>query len=71
MTATDDDLIRSYNYDEFTPEKVFHLLRFDQSPPIGEKAPDFPLWDLEGRETSLSATWKQHTFTVVEFGSFT
>jgi hypothetical protein len=46
-------------------------LRFDASPPLGEVAPDFPLWDLEGAETQLSAVWSQHTYTVVEFGSFT
>ena len=41
-------------------------------PKIGEKAPDFPLWQLEdGAETSLSAVWSSHMYTVVEFGSFT
>ena len=71
MTDSDEAAIRRYNYDEFTPEKVFHLLNFENSPPIGEKAPDFPLWRLDGQETSLSAVWQQHTYTVVEFGSFT
>ncbi len=65
-----DDITR-YNYDEFTREKVFPLLDFDSSPPLGEKAPDFPLWHLDGMETSLSAIWSQHLYTIVEFGSFT
>ncbi|NKQ35811.1 MAG: hypothetical protein HF973_09375 [Chloroflexi bacterium] len=66
-----DDIITRYNYDEFTREKVFPLLDFDNSPPLGEKAPDFPLWHLDGTETSLSAIWSQHLYTIVEFGSFT
>lgn len=54
-----DDSITRYNYDEFTREKVFSLLDFASSPPLGEKAPDFPLWRLDGTETSLSAIWSQ------------
>jgi hypothetical protein len=65
------DLITRYNYDEFTPEKVFHWLSFDKSPALGEVAPDFPLWHLDKSETCLSEIWKQNTFTIVEFGSFT
>ena len=65
------DLVNRYNYDEFTREKVLPWLSFDESPPLGEKAPDFPLWHLDGTETSLSAIWSQHQFTIVEFGSFT
>jgi hypothetical protein len=67
----DSDLITRYNYDAFVPEKFGPWLRFEASPPLGEVAPDFPLWDLEGAETQLSAVWSQHTYTVVEFGSFT
>ena len=44
---------------------------YGQSPTLGAAAPDFPLWDLEGTETSLSAVWGSYTYTVVEFGSFT
>ncbi|HID53614.1 MAG TPA: hypothetical protein EYP41_16470 [Anaerolineae bacterium] len=66
-----DDIITRYNYDGFTREKVFPLLDFDNSPPLGDKAPDFPLWHLDGRETSLSVIWSQHLYTIVEFGSFT
>lgn len=66
-----DDLLTRYNYDSFIPEKFVPWMRFDQSPPLGEKVPDFPLWDLEGGETSLSAVWGAHLYTVVEFGSFT
>jgi hypothetical protein len=65
------DLIRRYNYDAFVPEKFEPWMRFDESPPLGRPAPDFPLWDLEGREIRLSQIWSQHRYTIVEFGSFT
>ena len=65
------ELVTKYNYDAFVPEKFGPWLRFDASPPLGEVAPDFPLWELDGAETRLSAVWSQHTYTVVEFGSFT
>ena len=65
------DLITQYNYDAFIPEKFEPWMRFHESPPVGSPGPDFPLWDLDQQETSLSAIWSQYTFTVVEFGSFT
>lgn len=65
------DVVTGYNYDAFTPEKVLPWLNFEDSPPLGTPAPDFPLWDLDGRETRLSEVWSQHLYTVVEFGSFT
>ncbi len=65
------DLISAYNYDEFTEEKVMPWLNFEGSPPLGETAPDFPLWQLDGRQTTLSEIWAKNRFTVVEFGSFT
>lgn len=68
---SDPDLITAYNYDEFTPAKVLPWLNFHNSPPVGQQAPDFPLWPLDGTPTSLSAIWSQHRLTVVEFGSFT
>jgi hypothetical protein len=64
-------LIARYNYDAFVPEKFGPWMRFDSSPSLGTVGPDFPLWTLEGAETSLSAIWSEHTYTVVEFGSFT
>jgi hypothetical protein len=67
----DKDLISDYNYDVFTPEKVMPWLNFESSPVLGERAPDFPLWHLNGDETSLSQIWASRTYTVVEFGSFT
>ena len=67
----EQDLITRYNYDEFVPAKFMPWMRFDESPELGVKAPDFPLWQLDGTETSLSAIWKENLFTVVEFGSFT
>lgn len=51
----DSDLLARYNYDAFTPEKFTPWMNFDQSPPLGESAPDFPLWPLTGGETTLSA----------------
>lgn len=69
---SDLDLIARYNYDSFVPEKFGPWMRFDQSPPLGAPAPDFPLWRLaDGEQTALSAIWSAHTYTVVEFGSFT
>ena len=65
------DLIPRYNYADFTRENVLHMLRFDESPAVGQRAPDFPLWRLDGSETSLSEIWSSHAYTVVEFGSFT
>ncbi len=64
-------LLALYNYAEFVPDKVDRWLNFAASPPLGEVAPDFPLWDLDGRETRLSALWSQQRLLVVEFGSFT
>ena len=54
-----------------SPHKVFGWLNFDASPLLGQPGPDFPLWDLDGRETALSAIWSTNTYSVVEFGSFT
>lgn len=68
----DNDVLQNYNYDEFVPEKFEPLMRFDESPPLGVTAPDFPLWNLEDRQqTSLKALWSKYLFLVVEFGSFT
>ncbi len=67
----DPDLPTRYNYDEFVPAKFEPWMRFNESPPLGGPAPDFPLWHLDGRETSLAAIWSHHTYTIVEFGSFT
>ena len=68
---TDQELIIRYNYDVFTPEKVRPWLNFENSPPLGQKAPTFPLWHLDGRQTTLQEVWSQNLYTIVEFGSFT
>ncbi len=68
---TDADLVAQYNYDAFVPDKFERWLNFDASPPLGQPAPDFPLWELDGRETRLSTVWSRFAYTVVEFGSFT
>jgi hypothetical protein len=65
------DLLTKYNYDSFVPENFGPWMQFEQSPPVGVAAPDFPLWDLEENKTSLSEIWSQNTYTIVEFGSFT
>ena len=66
-----DDLIQRYNYDSFVPHKFEAWMQFDQSPPLGEQAPDFPLWDLNENQTSLKQVWRAYDYTIVEFGSFT
>jgi hypothetical protein len=66
-----DELLVRYNYDSFVPEKFGPWLRFDESPPLGAKIPDFPLWTLDGDETSLIEIIAQNAYTVAEFGSFT
>ncbi len=68
---SEDDLIQRYNYDSFVPENFMPWMRFDASPPLGDPAPDFPLWHVGGERTSLSSLWAEHLYTVVEFGSFT
>jgi hypothetical protein len=68
---TDQDLLELYNYDAFVPEKFTPWMNFDKSPAVGSQAPDFPLWNMEREETTLSQIWSQNLYTVVEFGSFT
>lgn len=68
---SDSDLVVRYNYDAFVPEKFQPWLNFDAAPPLGQAAPDFPLWRLDGAATSLSALWSSAALTIVEFGSFT
>ena len=68
---TDPISTEQYNYTTFHRDAFTPLMRWDISPPIGEKAPDFPLWTLDETETSLSALWEQHKYLIVEFGSFT
>jgi hypothetical protein len=68
---TDHELITRYNYDAFIPAKFEPWMRFDDSPPLGQPAPDFPLTRLDGTVTRLSEVWSAHIYTVVEFGSFT
>lgn len=60
-----------YNYDEFIPEKFERWMRFESSPPLGQKINNFELWNLEGKPTNLVDVLDQSLFTVVEFGSFT
>jgi hypothetical protein len=67
----DPELLARYNYDAFVHEKFDPWSRFHESPPLGQRTANFPLWDLEGRETSLHDALARHAFTVVEFGSFT
>jgi hypothetical protein len=66
-----DELLERYNYHSFIWELVDPWMRFHESPSIGETAPDFPLWHLDGTETNLRAIWEQNAYTLVEFGSYT
>lgn len=68
---SDQDLLSRYNYSSFVPENFMPWMNFEASPPLGEPAPDFPLWHLDGVETSLGEVLRAHLYTVVEFGSFT
>ncbi len=67
---SEQDRISHYNYSTFGPQ-AGEALNWGSSPAIGKPASDFPVWDLDGNETSLSAIWSQHTYTVIEFGSLT
>lgn len=67
----DQEHVQRYNYDAFDPEKFALWMRFGEGPPLGQPAPDFPLWDLDGRQTRLSAVWSRHLYAIVEFDSFT
>ena len=69
MTA--NDLTARYNYDTFVPENFGPWMRFHESPPVGQKVNDFPLWQLDGSLSSLQEQWSQYDLLVVEFGSFT
>ncbi len=71
-TVAEGDLLADYNYESFTPRHYEPWMRFDQSPPLGERAPSLPLQRLDDREdVQLGQLWKQHLYTIVEFGSFT
>jgi len=65
------ELVEKYNYTVFKHENFSPWMKFEQSPRLGVKAPDFPLWDLDGGKTRLSEIWSANKFTVIEFGSFT
>lgn len=60
-----------YNYDSFVPEKFEPWMRFDQSPPLGERGPNSTLYTLDEEKILLSDIWGDSLYTVVEFGSFT
>lgn len=68
---SESSLVERYNYDVFIPDKFEPWLNFETSPPLGQAAPDYPLWNLDGELTSLSEIWKNNLYTIVEFGSFT
>lgn len=68
---SDDELIVRYNYDSFVPDKFRPWMRFDESPPLGEAAPDFTMTRLDGSSVNLKEVAAAHVYTIVEFGSFT
>lgn len=66
-----EDLIERYNYDSFVPEKFRRWMRFEESPAVGEAAPDFVLTRLDGSSVNLKDVVSEHVYTIAEFGSFT
>ena len=69
---SEQTLIEEYNHENWLgPGQNIYPASFAKSPPLGKRVADVPLWHLEGEQTSLSALWQAHDFTVVEFGSFT
>ena len=73
-----DEQIRDYNYPDFDDSALAHVIEWaGTQPPLGKKAPDFPLWhrtdddDNQLAETTLMDVIKQNKLTIVEFGSFT
>ena len=72
MDEDNQELLKRYNYPDFTPENFEPWMRFHDSPNAGEFGGDFPLWCVDtGEESSLAQIWSEQQFTVVEFGSFT
>jgi len=75
---TRDEQILDYNYSDFDDNALSHVIKWaGDQPPLGKKAPDFPLWQLTDdvdnplEETTLLAAIGQQKLTIVEFGSFT
>ena len=64
-------LTEDYNHDVFVQEKFEHWMRFDESPPLGQPAPDFPLTTLDGEVIRLKKLWSKAAYTILEFGSLT
>lgn len=72
MNESTSDLLRRYNYADFTPEYFEPWMRFAESPDAGEMGGDFPLWCAEsGNESTLAKLYSEQQYLVVEFGSFT
>ena len=67
----DADILIHYNYDAFIPEKFQPWMRFDESPPLGQVGPDFPLTRLDRSTVNLKDVVSAHLYTIAEFGSFT
>ena len=64
-------LITEYNYDAFIQEKFERWMRFDESPPLGRRGPDFELTTLDGERVRLAKLCNKKAYTIVEFGSLT
>ena len=65
------EVLDRYNYPSFIPEYFMPMINFHNSPSVGSRAPDFPLWNLDKSQTSLKAILASNLYTIVEFGSFT
>ncbi|MCZ6502237.1 MAG: hypothetical protein O6945_06970 [Gammaproteobacteria bacterium] len=61
-----------YNYPVFDlPEEMKPFELFSSAPNAGQKAPTYPLEDLDsGATIEMKELWKKD-FVIVEFGSFT
>jgi hypothetical protein len=66
------ELMSDYNYPVFDlPAEMKPFELFSDAPNAGQKAPSYPLEDLETGETvEMRSLWKK-SFVIVEFGSFT
>ncbi len=67
----DRPLVERYNYSQFIWDEFDVWLNFHASPPLNQRGPDFPLWQLDGQVTYLGQIWPKHPYTIVEFGSIT
>jgi len=60
-----------YNYEHFTAETADAHWNWAGAPPLGQRAPDFTLFTLDGLlELPLRELCRRHALTVIELGSY-